>query len=131
MLKLILLLPGIGVGLVVGTLSGLFGIGGGILMVPALYYLWHHDMQMAVGTSLAVMIPTALAGTLRNASFGTVDWRTAGLLAVGGIVGAYLLGAPLAQHIPSETLKRLFGIMTAVMGLQIAGVGELIARLWK
>lgn len=129
--KLIMLLPSLGVGLVVGVMSGLFGIGGGILMVPALYYLWRQDMQTAVGTSLAVMIPTALAGTIRNSSFGTVDWRVAALFAIGGILGTYLIGAPLAQHIPSEVLKRLFGVLTAIMGLHMAGAGELISRLWK
>ena len=129
--KLIALLPGLGVGVIVGFLSGLLGIGGGILMVPALVYLWRHNMQIAVGTSLAVMIPTTIAGTLRHFSYGNVDWRTSAVLAGGAIIGAYLLGAPLAEHLPSETLKRIFGVVLIVSGLQMSGAGDWIIRLWK
>lgn len=88
MLKWTTLIPGLGIGVVVGVMSGLLGIGGGILMVPALLYLWKENipnMQMAVATSLAVMIPSTIAGTLRNHfSFGRVDWPLAVLLGVGG-----------------------------------------------
>ena len=129
--KLISLLPGLGVGVVVGVFSGLLGIGGGILMVPLMVYFWHHEMKMAVATSLAVMIPTALASTVRNASFGTVDWSLAAVLAVGAIFGAFFIGAPLAHAVPGDILKRIFGFMLIVTGLQMAGAGEWVARLWK
>ncbi|HCA45901.1 MAG TPA: hypothetical protein DEP45_00715, partial [Armatimonadetes bacterium] len=55
-------LPYLGVGTLVGTLSALFGIGGGVLMVPLIIFLWQRDPQVAVATSLAVMIPGANTG---------------------------------------------------------------------
>lgn len=131
MTKLMALLPGLGVGVVVGTFSGLLGIGGGILMVPALIYLWHQEPKTAIGTSLAVMIPTALAGTIRNYHYHTVDWGTAFVLAGGAIFGAFLLGAPLAHALPGEMLKKVFGVMLVVSGLQMSGAFEAVGRLWK
>jgi uncharacterized membrane protein YfcA len=131
MIKLSTLLPGLGIGVVVGLASGLLGIGGGILMVPALVYLWHHDMQTAVGTSLAVMIPSTLAGTLRHANFGNVDWRTAVLLGVGAMLGTYFLGAPLAEHIPSDMLKKIFGVVMCLFGLQMVGAFDWIGKVVK
>ena len=72
----------VGVGATVGVISGLFGIGGGILMVPAIVFIWTREMQTAVGTSLAVMVPTALAGVVRHhVSFANVDFRLAAALA--------------------------------------------------
>ena len=131
MTKLTSLLPGLGIGVVVGAFSGLLGIGGGILMVPLMVYLWRLDMKVAVATSLAVMIPTALASTCRNASFGTVEWSLAAVLAVGAIFGAFFIGAPLAHAVPGEILKRIFGAMLVLTGLQMVGAGEWVARLWK
>lgn len=133
MSKWLSLFPALGVGVVVGLFSGLLGIGGGILMVPALVYIWRdaiQDMQMAVATSLAVMIPSTIAGTIRNHfTYGKVEWHLAVLLAVGAVAGTYFLGVPLAQIIPSETLKKIFGVVLVVFGLQMAGVGGWLGRL--
>ena len=63
------------VGLIGGVTSGLFGVGGGIIMVPALVLLLKQDMKVAVATSLAVIVPTTLAGTILNQSMGRIDWR--------------------------------------------------------
>ena len=120
------------VGLAVGTLSGLFGIGGGVLMVPAIVYLWGVEMQVAVGTSLAAMIPTAIAGMLRHSmSYSNVDFKIAAGLAVGAIVGAALLGAPLAEALPGETLKRTFGMLLIVSGLKMSGALDYLMALVK
>ena len=135
MLKWTTLLPGLGVGVLVGTLSGLLGIGGGIIMVPLLLYVWKDSiptMQMAVATSLAVMIPSTIAGTLRwHFSFHSVDWSLVVLLGLGAIVGAYLIGVPLANMIPSEVLKKIFGVVMVIFGLQMVGAGEWIGQLIK
>lgn len=112
----------IGVGATVGIISGLFGIGGGILMVPAIVFIWAREVQTAVGTSLAVMVPTALAGVLRHhLSFANVDFKLAAALAAGAIVGTTLIGAPLAEALPGETLKKLFGILMVITGLKMTG----------
>lgn len=124
------LLGYLGVGLVVGILSGLLGIGGGVLMVPAIVLIWGQSMQTAVGTSLAVMIPGALAGVMRHHfSFGNVDFRLAGLLAVGAVVGTYAIGAPLAEYLPGAVLKKIFGVLMIIIGLRMLGVGTWLAKL--
>jgi uncharacterized membrane protein YfcA len=128
-------LPGLGLGLIAGTFSGMLGIGGGILMVPLLLLLFKDritSMQMAVATSLAVMIPSALAGTLRNAfPESRVNWPLALVMGLGAIVGSYLIGVPLAQVFPSDTLKKIFGAVMMIFGLQMLGAGAWIGQLVK
>jgi len=117
----------LGVGTVVGIISGLFGIGGGVLMVPAIIFIWHKEPKVAVATSLAVMIPGAIAGVARHHfSYGVVDWRIAAGLAVGAIAGSFLLGAPLANWLPAEKLKMGFGWLLIVSGLKMAGVTDFV-----
>ena len=129
--KTALLLGYLGVGLAVGIVSGLLGIGGGVLMVPAIVYIWGRSMQIAVGTSLAVMIPSALAGVLRHHfSFANVDFRLAGLLAIGAVVGSYAIGAPLAEYLPSEVLKKIFGVLMVIIGLKMIGIDVWLGRLF-
>jgi len=121
-------LPYLGVGTLVGTLSALFGIGGGVLMVPLIIFLWQRDPQVAVATSLAVMIPGAIAGVARHHfSYGVVDWRLAAYLAVGTVIGAYLIGAPIANYISGEALKKSFGVLLIISGLKLAGVFDFIS----
>lgn len=118
------------VGIAVGSLSGMLGIGGGILMVPVINLVWGRDIKVAIGTSLAVMIPTAMAGFAKHQfSYHNVDLALAGLLAVGAMVGSYCLGAPLAQHLPGETLKKSFGIALIFFGLYYAWLGPWIKTL--
>ena len=131
MSKLLSILPLLGVGMLVGILSGLLGIGGGVVMVPALLYLWGQEMQVAVGTSLAVMIPGAIVGALRHHySYGNVDWRVATFMALGAMAGTYFIGAPLAEALHPETLKKIFGLIIVVLGLRITGVFEWLVALF-
>lgn len=117
----------LGVGTVVGIISGLFGIGGGVLMVPAIIFIWQKEPKVAVATSLAVMIPGALAGVARHHfSYGVVDWKIAAGLAVGTVIGSFAIGAPLANYLPAETLKKGFGVLLVVSGLKMAGVFDFI-----
>ena len=128
----LLLLSYLAIGLVIGTMSALFGIGGGVLMVPAMVYIYGLEMQVAVGTSLAVMIPTAIAGMLRHSlSYGNVDFKLAALLAVGAMIGAALVGAPLAEALPAETLKKLFGVLLVISGLKMTGAFDYLVALAK
>ncbi|MFM1768952.1 MAG: hypothetical protein RJA22_1481 [Verrucomicrobiota bacterium] len=107
---------GLLIGLVGGVTSGLFGVGGGIVMVPAMYYLLKADIKTAVGTSLVVIIPTALVGSYKHFQLGNIDWRLAATLVplavVGGFVGAWLTG-PMQP----DLLRRLFGGLLVVGGL--------------
>lgn len=105
-------------GLATGVLSSLMGVGGGIIMVPALVLLFSFSQHTAEGTSLLVIIPTALMGAMRHARRGYTDWRLGLLVGAGGAVGG-LAGAQLALSIPESWLSRLFALFLAVMALQL------------
>lgn len=77
-------------GAAAGMLAGLMGVGGGVLMVPILTLLFGFPVVLAKGTSLAVIFPTALVGTIRNVRRGTADLRHAAIVGAGGIVSAWL-----------------------------------------
>jgi uncharacterized membrane protein YfcA len=107
------------IGLVSGVASGLFGVGGGIVMVPAMMYFMNMDYKLAVGTSLVVIIPTALIGGFKHFQLGNVDWRIALSLAPMAILGGYG-GAWLTKEIASANLKRAFGGFLVLVGLRLA-----------
>lgn len=110
-------------GVVVGILSAMFGIGGGIAMVPFIVLVLGRGQHLAEGTSLLVMIPTAIAGVVAHNRRGYVSFRLAGLLAVGGVVGTFL-GARLALSIDGETLRLYFALFLAVMGIRMVILGR-------
>ncbi|GHD52702.1 sulfite exporter TauE/SafE family protein [Mycetocola manganoxydans] len=95
------------IGLAAGFLSGLFGVGGGILIVPALMLLVSADQRMAAGTSLAAIVPMSIVGVISYAVGGSVDWIAAALLAAGAIVGAQL-GSHLLDRLPRRALRWAF-----------------------
>jgi uncharacterized protein len=97
------------VGVLTGLLSGLAGVGGGIIMIPAMVLLLGIDQHTAEGTSLVAMLFTAAAGTRVNLINHHVDWRAVWILGVAGALVAPL-SAGLAQQIPADTLGRLFGV---------------------
>jgi Predicted permeases len=105
-------------GLATGVLSGLVGIGGGIVLVPMLLYLFRTDMHVAAGTSLAVIVPTAIAGVVTHFTAGNVSLKLGLALAPGAIVGA-MLGAYLASILPADTLKRVFAVILLVISIRI------------
>jgi|SRR5688572_5568093 len=106
------------IGLLGGFASGLFGVGGGIVMVPAMVYFLTMDIKLAVGTSLAVIIPTAATGVAKHYHLGNVDWRVALSLAPAAMCGGYL-GAWLTSQISSTNLKRSFGGFLVLVGLRL------------
>ena len=106
------------IGLAGGLSSGLFGVGGGIVMVPAMVYLLHTNIKTAVGTSLVVIIPTALTGALKHQQLGNIDWRMAASLVPLAIVGGFV-GAALTRPLPAETLKKLFGGFMILAGCRL------------
>lgn len=106
------------VGLVSGLTSGVFGVGGGIVMVPAMMLLMRLDPKVAVATSLVVIVPTALAGSAVNHSFGRIDWRVGfalvPLAVVGGIAGSWF-----KEQVPAELLKQGFGGFLILVGIRL------------
>jgi uncharacterized membrane protein YfcA len=104
------------VGLLVGMVSGVVGIGGGVLFVPALIWLLGMDQYKAQGTSLgALLAPVGLFAFMEYYRKGNADLRVALLLAAGFLVGGYF-GAAGAQHIPEVWLRRIFAVALVAIG---------------
>ena len=119
------------VGLGAGVLSGMFGIGGGVVIVPALVALLKFDQKLAVGTSLAaLLLPVSAGAVVAYYQAGMLDFGVAALVAGGLIVGAFG-GAKLAISLPSSTVKRLYGIFLIIIGLRFLGVFDLLFNLLR
>ena len=116
----LLLLP---IGVVVGVFSAAFGIGGGLLMAPVLVLAYGFEQHAAQGTSLAVIVPTALAGAIAHHRNGFVDLRLALFMALGGIPGV-LLGARIALGTEEGALKAVFGVVMIFAGVRLALQGR-------
>lgn len=117
------LIRAVAVGVVAGALSGLFGVGGGILMVPALVMAMGFDQRLAHGTSLAAVVPISISGMASYAIAGEVDWLVALCLAVGAVGGA-VIGTSLLKALPHRVLAACFVallIATAVRMLISSG----------
>ena len=109
------------IGLVSGLASGLFGVGGGIVMVPAMVYFLSpsvRDIKHAIGTSLVVIIPTALMGSYKHFQQGNIEWRTVASLVPLAVAGSYL-GAWLTTQISADNLKRGFGAFLMLVGAKL------------
>lgn len=105
-------------GIVAGVMSGLFGVGGGILFVPILTWLGLTQLH-AEASSLLAIIPTVLVGVWRQQRYGNVRWRPAAILGVASIA-ATVGGAQLALSLPESTLRRLFAVLIIFTAGQIA-----------
>jgi uncharacterized membrane protein YfcA len=104
------------VGLLVGLFSGVVGIGGGILFVPALVWLAGMSQHKAQGTSLgALLAPVGIFAFIEYYRKGNADLKVALLLAVGFLIGGYF-GAVGAQHIPDLWLRRIFAVTMIAVG---------------
>ena len=111
-------------GAAVGALSGLVGVGGGFLIVPALVLLAGVPMSSAVGTSLAVIALNSFTGfgkyhQVLAAKGLELDWHVLLLIAAIGVVGSFA-GNRLGRRLPQSTLRKLFGLVLVVMGLFVA-----------
>ncbi len=107
------------VGLIVGAISGVVGIGGGILFIPALVYLFHMDQIKAQGTSLgALLAPVGILAFLEYYKKGNADLRIALLLALGFVIGGYF-GALGAQSIPDLWLRRVFAVTLIAVAVRM------------
>ena len=104
------------VGLVVGMISGVVGIGGGVLFVPALIWLLGMNQHKAQGTSLgALLAPVGIFAFMEYYRKGNADLRVGLLLALGFLLGGYF-GAVGAQHIPEVWLRRIFAVTLVAVG---------------
>jgi uncharacterized membrane protein YfcA len=105
-------------GFVTGFLSGLLGIGGGVVMIPALIMVARLSIREAMGISLLAIIPTALVGFLKSYSAGFVDIRTSLIIASTAVIGAYF-GSTVMGMLSTKSLRTIFGVFLIVIGLNI------------
>jgi uncharacterized membrane protein YfcA len=107
------------IGLAAGVLAGLFGIGGGVLIVPALVYFGGMTIKSATGTSLgALLLPVGLLGAMTYWKAGNLEIRAAVLVAVGLFFGAWF-GARLAQSMHPALLQRLFAVFLVLVAVRM------------
>lgn len=107
------------IGLAAGVLAGLFGIGGGIVIVPALVYMARLPLQTAIGTSLgALLLPVGALGAWAYYRGGHLQWRASLWVALGLFFGAYL-GARFAQALGDAPLRRLFAAVLAGIAVKM------------
>ena len=110
----------IAIGALAGALSGLFGIGGGVIVVPALIYLAGFDQHLATGTSLAVLLPPVGVGAaLEYYRQGNVHVKAAAVIAVTLLVCAWL-AAQVATRVPGQYLRLMFAVFVIGLGMSLA-----------
>jgi uncharacterized membrane protein YfcA len=105
-------------GLAAGVLSGVFGVGGGILFVPTLVALGLGQVE-AAATSLLAIVPTAATGVIRQRASGNLKVRAALVLGVASIVGVEV-GVQIAKAVDEDVLRRAFGVLLLVVAVQLA-----------
>ena len=112
-------LRSIALGLIAGIVGGLFGIGGGVIVVPGLVLWLGFDQYRAAGTSLATIVAAAGAALITFAGDGSVDWGAAAIITVGAVGGA-AIGARILHRIPAAMLRRAFAVVLVVAALRMA-----------
>jgi uncharacterized membrane protein YfcA len=112
------------IGLVAGTLGGLLGVGGGVVMVPAFMALLGMPARHAIGTSMGVILFTAISAAIRHHQLGNLEPRVVVPVALLSIVGAYL-GATLTTRVPERTLRMLFAAFLALTAV------DMFQKAWR
>jgi len=107
------------IGLVAGMLGGMVGVGGGIVIVPALVFFLGFSQKMAQGTSLGILLlPVGLLGVWQFYKEGYVDLRVVLIISAGFFAGSYL-GSKLALSLSQETVKKAFAVLLIVVALKM------------
>jgi hypothetical protein len=109
----------IALGLAAGILAGLFGVGGGVVIVPVLTIAFGLSLVLAKGTSLAVIIPTAVVGTLRNQRSGLTDLRPGIVVGLAGVLSA-IAASQLSLGLDPELSALLFAVLLVVVAVRLA-----------
>ncbi|MEN8114462.1 MAG: sulfite exporter TauE/SafE family protein [Actinomycetota bacterium] len=103
---------------IAGVVAGLFGVGGGVIVVPGLVLWLALSQQEASGTSTATIVVSSAAALAAFGMAGNVDWPTAGLLLAGSVVGAWV-GARFARRVNERSLAIIFALVLAIAGLRM------------
>lgn len=124
------------IGITAGILSGLVGVGGGIILVPALVFFFNFSQHQAQGTSLGVLsLPVVIFAFLSyyqslKSTDNAISFAVIGILAIGFIVGA-LAGGQIAQKVNQEILKKIFGILLLYIAFKMLSIDNYILNLFK
>lgn len=107
------------IGIAAGCLSGLVGVGGGIIIVPALIYFLGFNQQLAQGTSLSILLlPTGIFAVINYYQQGYVNWKVALIIASSFLLGGYL-GSKIAISLDQNVVKKIFAAFIVLMGLKM------------
>lgn len=107
------------IGIAAGMLSGLVGVGGGLIIVPALVYFIGMSQHSAQGTSLGlILLPVGIFAVMTYYKQGHVDVKIVGLLAIGFIAGSYF-GSKISLSIPEETVKKIFAVLMILVAVKM------------
>lgn len=106
------------VGVLSGLMSGLFGVGGGVITVPLLVLWLSYDQRVATGTSLAVIVVAALVGSLTQNAYGNVDFGNAALVGIPALAGV-LFGTWLQQRIATRWIGLAFSVLLVATAIQL------------
>ncbi len=107
------------IGLAAGILSGLIGIGGGIIIVPALVFVLGFSQQQAQGTSLGLLLlPVGILAVMNYYQKGFIDVKVVGIMCITFVLGGWL-GSKLAISLPQETIKKVFAIVLLLVAIKM------------
>lgn len=107
------------IGFLAGIVGGSLGLGGGIIIVPALVFIMGFTQHQAQGTSLAVLLfPIGILGVLNYAKNGYVNFKFAIILIIAFVLGSYL-GSVISVNLPAKTLKKVFGIFMLIVSVKM------------
>lgn len=119
------------VGLIAGMLGGLVGIGGGIVIVPALVYLLNYSQKMAQGTSLGILLlPVGILAVWQYYKAGELNMQAVWLVAAGFVVGGFL-GSRVALSLPQETVKKIFAAVLILIAFKMLFLDKKIKEAGK
>lgn len=112
------------IGIAAGFLGGMVGIGGGVIIVPALVLLLGITQHNAQGISLAMMLfPVGILGVINYYKKGYVDFRYAGLIAAGFLIGSFL-GSKFSLSLPQDTVKKIFAVIMIILAVRMLITGK-------
>lgn len=107
------------IGIAAGMLSGLVGVGGGLIIVPALVYFLGFSQHSAQGTSLGlILLPVGILGVLQYYKHGDVDLKVVAILAVGFFIGSYY-GSKVSLSLPQSTVKKIFAVLMIIIAIKM------------
>ena len=107
------------VGIMAGTLGGLVGVGGGIIIVPSLVYFLGYSQKMAQGTSLGILLlPVGILGVMQFYKQGHINMQAVWIISIGFFFGSYF-GSKIALSLPQETIKKIFATLLILIAIKM------------